>query len=267
MRAIAVIPARYASTRFPGKPLVKLLGRPMVEWVVRAARAARMIDEVCVATDDERIAEAAKACGALVAMTSPDCASGTDRVAEAARQLEERGLEPDVYVNLQGDEPALDPNDLDVLVEAFYSTPPPQMATLCRTILDAEELWSPDVVKVVRGTGGDALYFSRSPLPHYRDAWGAEQNPHPQPPRGYVKPLAHIGVYAFSAEALQRFPLLPAGLLENAECLEQLRALEAGWKIKALDATGRRGVGVDRPEDVPEAEALLRELVDKAEVS
>lgn len=262
MRAIAVIPARYASTRFPGKPIYPLLGRPMIEWVVRAARGSAAVAEVCVATDDERIAEAARDCGALVAMTSPDCASGTDRVAEAALQLKEvHGLEADVFVNLQGDEPALDPRDLDTLVAAFDCEEPPQMATLARPINDASELWSPDVVKVVRGFGGDALYFSRSPLPHYRDGWSGEPSLPKAAPEGAVTPLAHIGVYAFTAKALQAFPRLPKGQLEEAECLEQLRALEAGWKIRVLDSRGRPGVGVDRPEDVAAAEALLSEIM------
>jgi 3-deoxy-manno-octulosonate cytidylyltransferase (CMP-KDO synthetase) len=264
LRAIAVIPARYASTRFPGKPVYPLLGRPMIEWVVEAARKSPAIAEVCVATDDERIADVARSCGALVAMTSPDCASGTDRVAEAARAVPELSS-ADVFVNVQGDEPALDPRDLDLLVGAFDCAEPPQMATLARPIDDAEELWSPDVVKVVRAFGGDALYFSRSPLPHYRDAWsgdvlGSVDAPK-SAPAGAVAPLAHIGVYAFTAEALQAFPRLPKGRLESAESLEQLRALEAGWKIRVLDCVGRPGVGVDRPEDVPAAEALLSEIV------
>jgi 3-deoxy-manno-octulosonate cytidylyltransferase (CMP-KDO synthetase) len=234
----------------------------MIEWVVRAARRAESIDEVCVATDDERIAEAARGCGALVAMTSPDCASGTDRVAEAARTLEEISG-ADVFVNLQGDEPALDPRDLDLLVGAFASDEPPQMATLARTIEDASELWSPDVVKVVRAFGGDALYFSRSPLPHYRDAWGGAAQAPKSAPAGAIAPLAHIGVYAFTARALQEFPRLPQGRLESAESLEQLRALEAGWKIRVLDSVGGPGVGVDRPEDVPVAEALLSKILER----
>ena len=255
MRAIAVIPARHASTRFPGKPLALLLGRPMVAWVVEAARRAGSLAEVCVATDHEEIARAARTAGARAVMTSPACATGTDRVAEAVR-----GLDADVVVNLQGDEPALDPTDIDRLVAVFSETEdPPQMATLARRSADASEVWSPDAVKVVCARNGDALYFSRSPLPYYRDAWrGREAGA--EPPSGAVAPLIHMGVYAFGRQYLDAFPRLPSGQLEQAESLEQLRALEAGWRIRVVMSREGVSIGVDRPEDLPRAEAALKSL-------
>lgn len=254
MRAVAVIPARYASTRFPGKPLVPLLGKPMIAWVVEAAARARSLSGVWVATDHGGIAEAARAAGAGVVMTSAECASGTDRVAEAAR-----AVEADVYVNVQGDEPLADPADLDALAAAFEGPSPPEMATLARPIGAgaAAELWNPDVVKVVCGTCGDALYFSRSPIPYFREAWPPGSGGVPAPASGPA-PLRHYGVYAYTRPALLAFSSLPRGRLEEAESLEQLRALEAGWRIRVVTAAGE-SVGVDRPEDLPRAERALRE--------
>ncbi|MHB8763460.1 MAG: 3-deoxy-manno-octulosonate cytidylyltransferase [Deferrisomatales bacterium] len=252
MRAVAVIPCRYGSTRFPGKPLAPLLGRPMIAWVVAAARRATSLAEVWVATDHEEIAGAARAAGARVAMTRPDCPSGTDRVAAAAR-----GLAAEVVVNLQGDEPLVDPADVDGLVAVFGADRAPPMATLARPIREAADLANPDVVKVVCDRQGDALYFSRSPIPYYRDAWGRTGPGEPAP--GLVGALRHYGVYAFTREALAAFTALPPGRLEAAESLEQLRALEAGWKIRVVEARGE-SLGVDRPEDVPRVEGELRRL-------
>ncbi len=250
MRTIAVIPARYASLRFPGKPLCMILGKPMIAWVVDAALKATLIDEVCVATDDERIAKAGFDAGAKVIMTPSGCASGTDRVAAAAHSLD-----GDVYLNLQGDEPTIDPADIDALASAFRDTPQPHMATLSRPLTSAAELHNPDVVKVVTTRNGDALYFSRSAIPHYRDHWssGAQKDA----PDGLIEPLAHIGVYGYTASVLGRFAKMLPGELEKAECLEQLRALEAGWRIRVVPAVGAPGVGVDRPEDVARAEKVL----------
>lgn len=243
MRAAAIIPARWASTRFPGKPLAVICGRPMIAWVVAAALKAENIDEVCVATDDERIFDAAREAGARAVMTSPNCASGTDRVAEAAK-----AVRADVYLNVQGDEPAVDPRDLMRLVAAFDVADPPEMATLTRPLADPADAANPNAVKVVRNALGDALYFSRSPIPHYRD--GADR-------AGLAPTLLHVGVYAYTAGALAAFASMPESGLERAEKLEQLRALEAGWRIRVIDALGEPGVGVDRPEDIAIAEKLL----------
>lgn len=255
MRAVAVIPARHASTRFPGKPLALLLGRPMVAWVVDAALTAGTLREVWVATDSEPIARAAEAAGARVAMTSPECASGTDRVAETARMAS-----ADVYVNLQGDEPLVEPADIDRLVEVFAAEPGTRMATLARPADREGDLLDPNVVKVVCDAAGSALYFSRSPLPYYRDAWSAAGGP-AAAPGDQVQPLRHVGLYAFRREALLAFTALPPGRLEQAERLEQLRALEAGWRIRVLPASGD-SLGVDRPEDLARAEKALRARFD-----
>lgn len=240
MRAAAIIPARFASTRFPGKPLAPLLGRPMLAWVVAAAGRATRIDRVLVATDHEGIAAVARQAGAEVVMTSPRCASGTDRVAEAAA-----GLDAALVVNVQGDEPLLDPADLDALVAAFDGEPELEMATLARPLARAEEYADPNAVKVVCARGGDALYFSRAPIPHARDG---------SPPGASVR--VHLGIYAFRRAALLAFPGLPPGTLEQLECLEQLRALEAGWRIRVITARGE-ALGVDTPADLARAEAVL----------
>jgi len=255
LRAVAVIPARHASTRFPGKPLAPLLGRPMIAWVVEAALEAETLDEVWVATDSEPIAREAERAGARAAMTSPQCASGTDRVAEVARVVD-----AEVYVNLQGDEPLVESADIDALVRVFSEEPMTRMATLARPADRPGDLRDPNVVKVVCDTAGEALYFSRSPIPYYRDAWSGDVTPGALP-RDAVAPLRHLGLYAFRRAALLEFTALPEGRLEKAERLEQLRALEAGWRIRVLRAAGD-SVGVDRPEDLVRAEQALRARYD-----
>lgn len=253
MRAVAVIPARFASTRFPGKPLALLLGRPMISWVVDAARRAHSLCEVWVATDHPAILDAAVEAGAKGVLTSPECASGSDRAAEVARSVE-----ADVFVNLQGDEPLVDPADVDALVAVFRGEASPEMATLAVPLDGANgaELWNPDVVKVVCSGAGDALYFSRSPLPYFRDAWGRSGYGCASPAGGH-RPLRHLGVYAYTRQALLAFPRLPRGALEQAESLEQLRALEAGWRIRVVGARSE-SLGVDRPGDVAGVETRLR---------
>jgi len=227
----------------------------MIAWVVEAAAGAETLAEVWVATDSEDIAREAERAGARAAMTSPDCASGTDRVAEVAGRVD-----AEIFVNLQGDEPLVEPGDIDSLVRAFEREPAPHMATLARPADRPGDLQDPNVVKVVCDAAGDALYFSRSAIPFYRDAWsrdGARRDP----PDGEVAPLRHLGLYAFRREALLQFAALPEGMLERAERLEQLRALEAGWRIRVLHAAGD-SVGVDRPEDLARAERALRARYD-----
>ncbi len=237
-RVAVIIPARYGAQRFPGKPLADLAGKPMVAHVVERALRAGGVDEVAVATDDQRIVRAAEAAGARAVVTGP-AETGTDRVAQAARALEPR---PGIVVNLQGDEPLIEPVALERLVAAMKRGGA-EMATLARP-LEAEELARPQVVKVVTDLAGDALYFSRAGIPHRR--------------AGGVSPLAraHVGVYAFTAEALERFAALPPGRLEREEALEQLRALENGIKIRVVE-TDYRGFGVDTPDDLEKARALL----------
>jgi 3-deoxy-manno-octulosonate cytidylyltransferase (CMP-KDO synthetase) len=233
-----IIPARYGATRFPGKPLADLAGKPLIAHVVERARAARGVDVVAVATDDERIAAAARAAGAEAVLTGP-ARTGTDRVAEAARRLEPR---PAVVVNLQGDEPLIEPAAIEALVAAM-SDPSVRMATLARPLTEGE-LLRPHVVKVVTGATGDALYFSRAPIPHRRE--------------GGESPLAraHVGIYAFREPFLQEFAVLEPGRLEGEEALEQLRALEHGHRIRVVQ-TRYGGFGVDTPEDLERARALL----------
>lgn len=239
--AHGIIPARYASTRFPGKPLTLLHGKPMFWHVWRQARQCPQLLSVTLATDDDRIASCARSHGIPCVMTDAAHASGTDRVFEAAGIM--RLPEDAVVVNIQGDEPTLDPRCLTELLSAF-ADPVVQVATLARP-LDAKEAERPDTVKVVRAAGGDALYFSRAPIPFFRD--GA--------PSGM---LGHIGLYAFTMQALARFVSLPPSSLERAEKLEQLRLLENGVPIRVV-YTEHRSHGVDSPEDIGAVLPLLRQ--------
>ncbi len=236
-RITVIIPARFGAQRFPGKPLADLAGRPIIAHVVERARRARGVDVVAVATDDERIARAAERAGAEAIVTG-DAPTGTDRVAEAARRLRPA---PDVVVNLQGDEPLIEPEAIETLVAAMAPGVP--MATLARPLAEGE-LGRPQVVKVVTDRRGDALYFSRAAIPHRR--------------AGGESPLAraHVGIYAFTAAFLQEFAALPPGQLEGEESLEQLRALEHGHRIRVAD-TRYAGFGIDTPEDLERARAIL----------
>ena len=229
-----IIPARYQSHRFPGKPLADILGKPMFYWVYERACRCSLLQKVWLATDDERIYAAALKLGVPVVMTDPNHPSGSDRIMEAADHLK---LDEDsVIVNIQGDEPALDEAMPRLLVEPF-ADPTIQVTTLAR-IIDALEAENPDRVKVVRAHDGRALYFSRSKIPHIRDG--------EQPGIHY---LLHIGLYAYRLSALKTFTSLPPSPLEQIEKLEQLRLLEAGIAIHVV-LTDYDGFGVDRPEDL-----------------
>jgi 3-deoxy-manno-octulosonate cytidylyltransferase (CMP-KDO synthetase) len=238
MRIAVIIPARFGATRFPGKPLADLGGRPLIAHVVERAKRARGVAVVAVATDDERIAAAARAAGAEAIMTG-EAATGTDRVAMAAGRL---SPPPDLVVNLQGDEPLIEPEAIETLVAAMLSSGA-EMGTLARPLEDGE-LERTQVVKVVTDLLGDALYFSRAAIPHRR--------------AGGASPMAraHVGIYAFTTACLHRFAALPATPLEREESLEQLRALEHGIRIRVAD-TAYRGFGIDTPEDLARARALL----------
>ncbi|MBX7097318.1 MAG: 3-deoxy-manno-octulosonate cytidylyltransferase [Myxococcaceae bacterium] len=239
---IAVIPARYASTRFPGKPLAHLLGEPMIRHVHRRCLEAACFDAVVVATDDERIQAVCQGFGAEVALTSSECPSGTDRVAEVARA---RGLGADaVWINVQGDEPAVPPAALRALAAAF-DAPAVEMATLVRPLAEADRA-RPSVVKVVRAESGAALYFSRADLPF----------PQSTVP---VRRWAHVGLYGYRQRTLERLATLAPTELERAERLEQLRALGHGIVIHCVE-TQAHSPAVDLPEDVAAAEAALRAL-------
>ncbi len=232
---LGVIPARYGASRFPGKPLAPLWGRPMLQHVWERARAAEGLDELVVATDDDRIATAARGWGATVEMTSPDCASGTDRVAEVAR----RHPQADIVLNLQGDEPELETGAVTELVAVMRADAGLRMGTIAHHEPDAALFESPNVVKVVVDDAGFALYFSRA------DLAGASQG---------GPALRHAGVYAFRRDLLQEFATWPPGRLELAERLEQLRAVERGVRIKVV--LGRHPfAGVDTPEQMAALEA------------
>jgi 3-deoxy-manno-octulosonate cytidylyltransferase (CMP-KDO synthetase) len=225
---LGVIPARYGASRFPGKPLATLWGKPMVQHVWERARAIEGLDRLVIATDDERIAEAARRFGAEVAMTSPECASGTDRVAEVARAR----LASEWAVNLQGDEPELDPLGVDRMIRTLRAHPDVRMATLAHRETDEATLESPEVVKLEVDASGNALYFTRR--------W-------PPPRRAGGEVLRHIGVYGFQRDFLLEFASWPPSASERAERLEQLRALDHGVPIR-VDMSDRPAVGVDTPE-------------------
>ncbi len=252
MAIVAIIPARYASTRLPGKPLSDIHGRTMVERVYERARAARSVDRVLVATDDERIAAAVRGFGGEAVMTSPAHATGTDRLAEAAR-----GTDAEIVVNVQGDEPMLDPAWADAAAGALLADPGLPMATLSLPLRSVDEMMAPSVVKVVTDARGDALYFSRSPVPHVR--LGAGTDLRAAALAAVARGLArkHVGLYAYRREALLRFASLPPSALEEAEGLEQLRALAHGMRIRVVSVEGEGGVAVDTPEDLERVRALL----------
>lgn len=240
--AVAVIPARYGSTRFPGKPLAMVAGKPLIQRVWERAGQAGSISRVIVATDDNRIREAVEGFGGEAMMTRSDHPSGSDRLGEVAE-----AVQADVIVNVQGDEPLIDPAVIDRVVAPFSSNDAPDIVTAATAITSDGEYRSPDVVKVVVDGSGYALYFSRSPVPHSIDAGG------------WPEALRHIGIYAYDRRALLRFVSLPQGRLERVESLEQLRALENGMRIKVVNVAGHAGIGVDRPEDIKRVEKKLEE--------
>jgi 3-deoxy-manno-octulosonate cytidylyltransferase (CMP-KDO synthetase) len=246
---VVAIPARHAATRLPGKPLRLIAGEPLVLHVARCALAAGARD-VWVAADDERIAAALDGAGVRVAMTSTGHASGTDRLAECARLA---GWSADtIVVNLQGDEPFAPAAGIRAVAELLDSSGA-QMATLAAPIEDVETLLDPNAVKLVRGGNGDALYFSRAPVPWPRDAFARDRNALP-PGHAWLR---HIGIYAYRADFLQRFAAMPPGRLEQVEALEQLRVLEAGHRIAVGLTPAPFPPGVDTPEDLARAQARL----------
>jgi len=233
MNVICIIPARYGSRRFPGKPLASDTGRPLIQHVCEAAAAARRVDTVLVATDEERIRQAVEGFGGRCVMTRSEHPCGTSRVAEAADAFPEA----DVVINVQGDEPDLDPALLDRLVETMEADASIEAATLAGPL--AEEEWDdPGAVKVVLDARGDALYFSRAPVPHARDGEASRRAPR----------LKHFGIYAYRAAALREFAAMPPSPLERTERLEQLRWLEHGRRMRVLLTDARPG-GIDTPED------------------
>jgi 3-deoxy-manno-octulosonate cytidylyltransferase (CMP-KDO synthetase) len=243
LSAVAVIPARYESSRFPGKPLAQIAGRAMIERVYEQTKKARQIARVVVATDDERVVEAVKSFGGEAMMTRKDHHCGTERVAEVAAHISAA-----IYVNVQGDEPLIDPEAIDMLVSAMEEDAEIHVATPCSLIRQPAEIMDPNVVKATIDFDGNALYFSRAPIPWVRDTGANIAARH----------WKHIGLYAFRHEALLDFPTLPPGELERVEQLEQLRWLENGYKIRVVESE-YDAVSVDVLADVAKVEKILRD--------
>ena len=238
---VVVIPARYGSTRLPGKPLVSLAGQPMIQRVYERAKLAGRVNRVLVATDDQRIVKAVEAFGGQARMTRLDHRTGTERVAEVAAH--ETG---DIFLNVQGDEPLIDPTAIDTAAGALIDDPQVAVATVATPVKVPGDIMDPNVCKVVLDFDENALYFSRAPIPWVRDTGGTVQARH----------LKHLGLYAFRRDALLEYPTLPQGELERLEQLEQLRWLENGWKIRVAEVA-HDAVSVDVPEDIARVEKLL----------
>lgn len=256
MRTLAVLPSRFQASRFPGKPLASIAGKPMIQWVFEAAQRAEGVDRVVVATDDDRIAACVRSFGGEAVMTDPALPSGTDRVAAALETLAEAF---DCVLNIQGDEPAMHPATVAALVTLMREQPDLPMGTAACSFVHGEELFNPNAVKVVVNDLQRAMYFSRSPIPYLRHSTIFEPDFRP-----WMKPdqlpffKRHLGIYAYRPAALRAFTKLPPHPLEQFEMLEQLRALAAGMAIGVAE-TPFLSLGVDVPEDVAAVEALLRE--------
>ncbi len=239
MRTIAVIPARYHSTRFEAKVLAIIDGKPMIQHVYERTRQSQRVDDVIIACDHPDVQQAAEAFGARAVMTDPNHASGSDRIAEAVKNIS-----CDVVVNVQGDEPLIQPQVIDALVDAMSGKDNHVMATVVTAIRDDAEIDDPNVVKAVINAKGEALYFSRSRIPYQRNAVG----------QIYYK---HLGIYAYTREFLLTYTQMPKSKLELTESLEQLRVLDAGYRIKTIE-TDQSSIGVDCPEDLVKVEAAIR---------
>jgi 3-deoxy-manno-octulosonate cytidylyltransferase (CMP-KDO synthetase) len=240
-QVILVIPARYGSVRLPGKPLVPLAGKPMVQHVYERAKRAKTAHRVIVATDDQRIMDVVKGFGGEARMTRVDHRTGTERIAEVAAH------EPgDVFVNVQGDEPLIDPQSIDIAIGALLEEPAAQIATVATPIRNLGDVMDPNVVKTVLDFDSNALYFSRAPIPWVRDSGQ----------KVHVNYWKHLGLYVFQRDALLEYPTLPQGELEKIEQLEQLRWMENGWKIRVAEVA-HDAVSVDVAADVERVEKLL----------
>ncbi len=241
-KVVIVIPARYGSTRLAGKPLISLAGKPMIQRVYERAKLAEKADRVIVATDDERVVKAVEEFGGEARMTRTDHRTGTERVAEVAAHVA-----GEVFVNVQGDEPLLDPAAVDTAVKALLEQPTAAISTVATPIKTPADIMDPNIVKTVLDFENYALYFSRAPIPWVRDAAS----------KIHVRHLKHLGLYVFQRDALLEYPTLPQGELERIEQLEQLRWLENGWRIRVAEVE-HDAVSVDVPEDVARVERLLQ---------
>ncbi len=252
MKITAVIPARYASTRFPGKALAEIGGRPMIQHVYERTAQSTLISRVIVATDDLRIADAVNMFGGETMMTSSSHETGTDRLAEVAA-----GLDADIIVNVQGDEPLIDPAMIDLALQPFLGEAELQMGTVKTRIKCLHDFLSPNVVKVVTDNCGNALYFSRSPLPFFRDKWKDLKDE--SFCSGKLLCFKHVGLYVYRRNFLLKFAAMPATFLEISEKLEQLRAVENGIRIRVVESEFE-SIGVDTPEDLLKVQEQYRKL-------
>jgi len=252
MKITAIIPARYASTRFPGKALADIGGRPMIQHVYERACKASLVSRVIVATDDTRIADVINLIGGEAVMTSTGHETGTDRLAEVTD-----GLDTDIIVNVQGDEPLISPEMIDQAIEPFLNHPALKMGTLKTRIKSLHDFLSPNVVKVVTGADGCALYFSRSPLPFFRDKWQDLKDE--SFINGKLLCYKHVGLYVYRRDFLLQYAAMPQTFLEISEKLEQLRAIENGIRIRVVE-TEFESIGVDTPDDLAKAQERYRRL-------
>lgn len=239
-RVVAVIPARYASSRFPGKPLAKIHDKPMIQWVYERVKGVDGINDVYVATDDERIFDTVECFGGKVIMTSKDHKSGTDRISEAISKIDD---DIDIVLNIQGDEPMIKKEMISQLISAFEDESV-NMATLKKRLYDEDDINNPNIAKVITDVNNDAIYFSRSTIPYNRDG------------HNDIKYFKHIGVYGYKKDFLYKFANLKKSILEKLEQLEQLRVIENGYKIRVVE-TKHESIGVDLPEHIEKVESLL----------
>ncbi|MHB9134019.1 MAG: 3-deoxy-manno-octulosonate cytidylyltransferase [Armatimonadota bacterium] len=250
MSIVGIIPARYASTRFPGKPLAEIAGRPMIQYVYERACHAKLLEEVLVATDDKRIFDAVRQFGGEAVMTSAYHPTGTDRLAEVAQHLS--GVE--IIVNIQGDEPLISPEAIDAITAPLSADATIPMGSLMAPMTEQERAWDPNIVKVITDLQGFALYFSRAPIPHPRDGV-----------QGAGPWKKHCGLYAYRRDFLLTYANLPPTPLELLEKLEQLRALEHGYRIKMVEQADDHSIGVDTPEDLERVRAIIEgQLAEKS---
>lgn len=239
MKTAVIIPARYASTRLPGKPLIEIQGKPIIQWVYERSQQAKLTDNVIVATDDERIFKAVEAFGGKAVMTSSNHKSGSDRIAEVVENNPEIGI----AVNVQGDEPLIQPESIDMAIRGLLEDEKVDISTLIRKIKNKEEISNPNIVKAVVDVNGKALYFSRAAIPYPRTENAAQY-------------YGHIGLYVYRRESLLKITQLEQTNLEKAECLEQLRALQNGFTIKTA-VVDYKPIGIDTPQDVVEFEKAI----------
>jgi len=255
-KILAVIPARWASTRFPGKPLADIFGKPMVQWVSEQAQKANLINEVVIATDDERIYDAVLDFGGQAVMTSPNHQSGTDRVAEVVSNIE-----CDIVVNVQGDEPLIPSENIDLVIKPLLDSGDLSVSTLMIAIHSWSEMLDPNICKVVVDNVGRALYFTRAPLPYNRDHRCVDKSKvdNEVGANQMIFGYKHIGVYAYRKSFLLKFSNMKTSRLENTEKLEQLRILENGYSIQVVE-TKQNSIGVDRPSDI---EKIVKNIIEK----